>query len=149
MMWPSWSWSYGSWIYNYLCNRCLSPLSCELESRSWTDVLDTTCDHDHHGRYCYWSFESTTKILTVPNGWLPMASSSLKKYWVILDSLWSESSTSTPTSTSTSTEKITTKPQQLRSYYNFSKSITSSCISWNKHNYTAISAFIAYIKVYL
>jgi hypothetical protein len=20
------SWSYGSWIYNYLCNRCLSPL---------------------------------------------------------------------------------------------------------------------------
>jgi hypothetical protein len=22
---PSWSWSYGSWIYNYLCNQCLSP----------------------------------------------------------------------------------------------------------------------------
>jgi len=22
----SWLWSYGSWIYNYLCNRCLSPL---------------------------------------------------------------------------------------------------------------------------
>ena len=22
--WPSWSWSYGSWIYNYLCNQCLS-----------------------------------------------------------------------------------------------------------------------------
>jgi hypothetical protein len=21
---PSWSWSYGSWIYNYLCNQCLS-----------------------------------------------------------------------------------------------------------------------------
>ena len=21
----SWSWSYGSWIYNYLCNRRLSP----------------------------------------------------------------------------------------------------------------------------
>jgi hypothetical protein len=21
-----WSWSYGSWIYNYLCNPCLSPL---------------------------------------------------------------------------------------------------------------------------
>jgi hypothetical protein len=19
---PSWSWSYGSWIYNYLCNQC-------------------------------------------------------------------------------------------------------------------------------
>jgi hypothetical protein len=23
---PSWSWLYGSWIYNYLCNQCLSPL---------------------------------------------------------------------------------------------------------------------------
>jgi hypothetical protein len=23
---PSWSWSYGSGIYNYLCNQCLSPL---------------------------------------------------------------------------------------------------------------------------
>jgi hypothetical protein len=21
-----WSWSYGSWIYYYLCNQCLSPL---------------------------------------------------------------------------------------------------------------------------
>jgi hypothetical protein len=21
---PTWSWSYGSWIYNNLCNRCLS-----------------------------------------------------------------------------------------------------------------------------
>jgi len=21
-----WSWSYGSWIYNHLCNECLSPL---------------------------------------------------------------------------------------------------------------------------
>jgi hypothetical protein len=20
---PSWSWSYGSWTYNYLCNQCL------------------------------------------------------------------------------------------------------------------------------
>ena len=23
---PSWSWWYGSWIVNYLCNQCLSPL---------------------------------------------------------------------------------------------------------------------------
>jgi len=22
----SWSWSYGGWIYNYLCNQCLSSL---------------------------------------------------------------------------------------------------------------------------
>jgi hypothetical protein len=24
---PSWSWSDGSWIYNYLCNQFLSPLT--------------------------------------------------------------------------------------------------------------------------
>ena len=24
---PSWSWPYGSWIFNYLCNQCLSPLT--------------------------------------------------------------------------------------------------------------------------
>jgi len=24
---PSWSWSYGSWIYYYLCNQCQSPLT--------------------------------------------------------------------------------------------------------------------------
>jgi len=23
---PSWSWFYGSWIYSYLCNQCISPL---------------------------------------------------------------------------------------------------------------------------
>jgi hypothetical protein len=23
----SWSWSYGSWLYNYLCNQYLSPLT--------------------------------------------------------------------------------------------------------------------------
>ena len=31
---PSWPWSYGSWIYNYLCNQCLSHWCCEFESPS-------------------------------------------------------------------------------------------------------------------
>jgi hypothetical protein len=30
----SWSWSHGSWIYNYLCNKCLSPRTLWAESRS-------------------------------------------------------------------------------------------------------------------
>jgi hypothetical protein len=30
----SFPWLYGSWIYNYICNQCLSPLMCETESRS-------------------------------------------------------------------------------------------------------------------
>jgi len=29
---PSWPpWSYGRWIYNYLYNQCLSPLSSNLD----------------------------------------------------------------------------------------------------------------------
>ena len=43
---PSWSWSYGSWIYNYLfAISAYRHYHCELESRSWRGVLDTTlCD---------------------------------------------------------------------------------------------------------
>ena len=40
-----WSWSYGSWIYNYLCNQCLYHWNCEFEPCSWRSVLDTMlCD---------------------------------------------------------------------------------------------------------
>ena len=39
------SWSYGSWIYNYLCNRCLSPLTLWVRITLRQGVLDTTlCD---------------------------------------------------------------------------------------------------------
>jgi hypothetical protein len=31
----SWSWSYDSWIYNYLCNQCLSPLPLWGVLDSW------------------------------------------------------------------------------------------------------------------
>jgi hypothetical protein len=31
---PSWSWLYGSWIYNYLCNQCYRHWSCTFESCS-------------------------------------------------------------------------------------------------------------------
>ena len=30
---PSWSLSYGSWIYNYLCNQCLSPLTLWVQTQ--------------------------------------------------------------------------------------------------------------------
>ena len=43
---PSWPWSYGSWIYNYLCNRCLSPLMLwvriSIRSRC-TTLCDKVC----------------------------------------------------------------------------------------------------------
>ena len=38
MLEPSWPWSYGSWIYNYLCNQCLPPLML------WNWSLSVTCD---------------------------------------------------------------------------------------------------------
>ena len=41
----SWSWSFGSWIYNYLCNQCLSPLTLWVWIPLRRGVLDTTlCD---------------------------------------------------------------------------------------------------------
>ena len=42
---PSWSWSYGSWIYTYLCNQFLSPLTLWVRTPIRRGVLDTTlCD---------------------------------------------------------------------------------------------------------
>jgi uncharacterized integral membrane protein len=38
----SWSWPYGSWIYNYLCNQCLSPLTLWVRNPLSRGVLDTT-----------------------------------------------------------------------------------------------------------
>ena len=46
VMGNSLSWSYGSWIYNCLCNQCLSPRKLWVESRSWRSVLDTKFVND-------------------------------------------------------------------------------------------------------
>jgi hypothetical protein len=41
----SWPWSYGSWIYNYPCNQCLSPLTLWVRIPLRRGVLNTTlCD---------------------------------------------------------------------------------------------------------
>jgi hypothetical protein len=47
---PSWSWSYGSWIYNYLCNQCLSPLTLWVRIPFRWDILDTTL----RDKICQW-----------------------------------------------------------------------------------------------
>jgi hypothetical protein len=40
-----WSWSHASWIYNYLCNQCLSPLTLWLRVPPRRGVLSTPlCD---------------------------------------------------------------------------------------------------------
>jgi hypothetical protein len=46
MFGPSWPWYYGSWIYNYLCNQCLSSLMLwvriSIEARC-TTLCDKVC----------------------------------------------------------------------------------------------------------
>ena len=45
---PLWPWSYDSWIYNYLCNQCLSPLMLWVRI-SITARCTTLCD-----KVCQW-----------------------------------------------------------------------------------------------
>ena len=47
---PSCLWLYGCWIYNYLCNQCLSSLTLWVRTLLMRDQLDTTlCD-----KVCLW-----------------------------------------------------------------------------------------------
>ena len=46
----SWLWSYGSWIYNYLCNQCLSPLTLWVRTPLRWGVLNTTSGD----KVCWW-----------------------------------------------------------------------------------------------
>jgi len=47
---PSWSWSYGSWIYNYLCNQGMSPLTLWVRTPLRRHQLDTTLCN----KVCQW-----------------------------------------------------------------------------------------------
>jgi hypothetical protein len=53
-MGPSWPGSYGSWIYNYLCNQCLSPLMLwvriTIRARC-TTLCDKVCQWLATGRW--------------------------------------------------------------------------------------------------
>ena len=46
----SWSWSYGSWIYNYVCNQCLSLLKLCVRVPLRRGVLDVTLCY----KVCKW-----------------------------------------------------------------------------------------------
>ena len=39
----SWPWSYGTWIYYYLCNQCLSPLMLWVRITRCTTLCDKVC----------------------------------------------------------------------------------------------------------
>ena len=51
---PSWPWSDGSWIYNYLCIQCLSPLMLWLRiaiRARCTALCDKVCQWLSPGRW--------------------------------------------------------------------------------------------------
>ena len=53
-LFPSWTWSHGSWIYNYLCHQCLSPLMLwgriSIRARC-TTLCDKVCQRLATGRW--------------------------------------------------------------------------------------------------
>ena len=62
---PSWPWSYGSWIYNYLCKQCLSPLQLWMWIPLRRGVLDTTlCDKVCQWLTTGWWFSRGTPVST-------------------------------------------------------------------------------------
>jgi hypothetical protein len=71
---PSWPWSYGSWICNYLSNRCLLPLML------WVHIsirvsCTTLCDE-----VCQWLVAGFLQVRLFPPNWLPWDS------WNIVES---------------------------------------------------------------
>ena len=48
---PSCPWLYGSWIYNYLCNQCLSPLMLWVRTPFDTTFCDKVCQWPATGRW--------------------------------------------------------------------------------------------------
>ena len=51
--WLLWPWSYGSWIYNYLCNQCPSPLMLwvRISIRASCTLCDKVCQGLATGRW--------------------------------------------------------------------------------------------------
>ena len=53
-IWLSWPWSYGSWIYDYLCNQCLSPLMLWIRisiRARFTTLCDKVCQRLATGQW--------------------------------------------------------------------------------------------------
>jgi len=68
---PSWSWSYRGWIYSYLCNRCLSPLTLGV----WTLFMTRCTLYNIMCQVCQWLvagkwFSPDTPVSSNKN-WLP------------------------------------------------------------------------------
>ena len=47
---PTWLWSCSSWIYNYLCNQCLSPLKLWV----WSPFMARCTRYNIMWWFCEW-----------------------------------------------------------------------------------------------
>ena len=56
-----WSWSYGSWIYNFLCNQSLSPLMLWVQISTRTRCT-TLCDKVCQWLVAGWLFSPGTPV---------------------------------------------------------------------------------------
>jgi hypothetical protein len=58
-----WSWAFGSWIYNYLCNQWLPPLTLWVWMPLNRSVLDTTLSEKvYHWLATGWYFSPGTSV---------------------------------------------------------------------------------------
>ena len=87
---PSWSWSYGSWIYNYLCNWCISPLMLWVwlpPRASCATLCDKVCQWLATGRWFSQdppvSSTNKTEVHHITEILLKMALNTIKKLYCL------------------------------------------------------------------
>jgi len=87
---PSWPWSYGSWISNYLCNQCLSPLMLwapiSIRARC-TTLCDKVCQWPSSKLQSIYAWEIKNTESTDKNGsWIRcqwcVTYSIYKRFWI-------------------------------------------------------------------
>ena len=76
---PSWPWSYGRWIYNYLCNQCISPLMLWVWI-SFRARCKTLCDKVCQWLVTGWWFAPGLPVSSIIYNWPPWYN------WNIVDS---------------------------------------------------------------
>jgi hypothetical protein len=81
MLFTNCAWSYGRWMYHYICNQCLSPLKLWVRIPFMRGVLDTTL----FDKVCQWLVAGQWFSPGSP-GFLHQWNWSLRNSWNIVES---------------------------------------------------------------